>query len=39
LHVSRPTLRQSSACVFAYGAITHYGQTFQTVPLTLTNFS
>ena len=34
-HVSRPTLRRSSVCVFAYGAITHYGRTFQTVLLTL----
>ena len=35
-HVSRPTCRNPSSThqSFAYGAITHYGRTFQTVPLT-----
>ena len=31
-HVSRPT--QGSNCIYAYGAITRYGRTFQTVLLT-----
>ena len=30
-HVSRPT--QGSACLYAYGAVTRYGRTFQTVLL------
>ena len=32
-HVSRPTRFHGSA-VFAYGAVTHYGASFQTLPLT-----
>ena len=34
----RPTCRKlsSTTVVFAYGAITHYGRPFQTVPLTQT---
>ena len=31
--MSRPTLRWSSTLPFVYGAITRYGRTFQTVPL------
>ena len=34
-HVSRPT-RFHKEEVFVYGAITHYGRTFQSVPLTST---
>ncbi len=33
-HVSRPTLRVHSKCIFVYGTITLYRRTFQTVPLT-----
>ena len=35
-HVSRPTCRKPSSThrLFAYGAITRYGRTFQSVPLT-----
>jgi hypothetical protein len=35
-HVSRPTRSTHSICIFKYGAITLYGRTFQTVPLTHT---
>ena len=33
-HVSRPTHRAHSLCVFVYGAVTLYRATFQTLPLT-----
>ena len=35
-HVSRPTLRAHSMCIFVYGAVTLYRTTFQTLPLTHT---
>ena len=33
-HVSRPTLRVHSLCIFVYGTFTLYRATFQTLPLT-----
>ena len=33
-HVSRPTHRAHSLCVFVYGTFTLYRATFQTLPLT-----
>ena len=35
-HVSRPTLRVHSLCIFVYGTFTLYRATFQTLPLTHT---
>ena len=33
-HVSRPTHRAHSMCIFVYGAVTLYRAPFQTLPLT-----
>ena len=35
-HVSRPTHRAHSMCIFVYGAVTLYRAPFQTLPLTHT---
>ena len=35
-HVSRPTHRAHSMCIFVYGAVTLYRTPFQTLPLTHT---
>lgn len=35
-HVSRPTHRAHSICIFVYGAVTLYRAPFQTLPLTHT---